>query len=297
MRQTTAWPYLQLMRPANLLTAAADILAGFAAAQVIGRRDTANLAALPWLLVATIGLYGGGVVLNDVFDRALDSVERPERPLPSGRASVRGAAALGVSLLVPGIGAAAMASPPSGALALLIALCAVLYDSWGKHRPLLAPLNMGACRGLNLLLGVSAAPALVSQRWYLAFIPIAYIAAITAVSAGEVHGGRRATGRLALGLQAGVLLALLTMTRGAPIPFLSLLPFMALLTWRVLPPFWRAAADPQPNRIRTAVRAGVLSLIVLDASIAALYAGPLYGLIVLALLPAAARLARLFAVT
>jgi 4-hydroxybenzoate polyprenyltransferase len=204
---------------------------------------------------------------------------------------------VGISLLVIGIGSAAMASLPSGALALLIALCAVVYDAWGKHRPLLAPLNMGACRGLNLLLGVSAATALVSQRWYLAFIPIAYIAAITAISAGEVHGGRRAIGGLAFGLQVGVLLALLAMTRGAMISLLSLLPFLALLAWRVLPPFLRAAADPQPNRIRAAVRAGVLSLIVLDAAIGALYAGPLYGLAVLALLPAAAGLARLFAVT
>src|SRR5205814_8011243 len=107
-----------------------------------------------------------------------------------------------------GIAAAMVASATSGMLALLIALGAVLYDAWGKHRPLLGPLNMGACRGLNLLLGVSAAPSLVSQRWYLALIPVAYIAAITAVSAGEVHGGKRSTGLLALVLLCGVLLAL-----------------------------------------------------------------------------------------
>src|SRR5207248_891350 len=124
-----------------------------------------NLAALPWLLGAGIGLYGGGVVLNDLFDRKLDAVERPERPLPSGRAAVGGAALLGGGLLMLGIAAATVASATSGLLALLIALGAVLYDAWGKHRPLLGPLNMGACRGLNLLLGVSAAPGLVSQRW------------------------------------------------------------------------------------------------------------------------------------
>src|SRR5690349_1177076 len=128
VRQSAVWPYLQLMRPANLVTAAADILAGFAAA------GAANFAALPWLLASTIGLYGGGVVLNDLFDRELDAAERPERPLPSGRATARGAAALGFGLLAFGIGAAAIASLPSGALALLIALAAVLYDAWGKHR-------------------------------------------------------------------------------------------------------------------------------------------------------------------
>ena len=50
-------------------------------------------------------------------------------------------------------------------------------------------------------------------------------------------------------------------------------------------------------RHRTAVRAGVLSLIVLDAALAAAFAGPLYGAAVLALWPVSLRLARLFAVT
>jgi 4-hydroxybenzoate polyprenyltransferase len=291
MRQSAIRPYLQLMRPPNLLTAAADILAGFAAAAL------ANVGALPWLLLATTGLYGGGVVLNDVFDAQLDARERPERPIPAGRVTVRDGALLGAVLLAAGAGAAFLPSPVSGLLALLIVACVVLYNAWGKHQPVFGPINMGACRGLNLLLGVSAAPALLGQRWFLALIPLGYIAAITAVSNGEVHGGRRGTGRLALGLVSAVLLALLALAWTPGFAWLPLLPFLALFAWRVLPPFWRAARDPQPGPIRAAVKAGVLSLIVLDAAIAAGYAGPLYGAVVLALLFAAGRIARLFAVT
>ena len=36
--------------------------------------------------------------LNDVFDRHVDAVERPERPLPSGRVAASHAAALGAGL-------------------------------------------------------------------------------------------------------------------------------------------------------------------------------------------------------
>lgn len=291
MRQGAIGPYLQLMRPANLLTAAADILAGFAAAAL------ANAAALPWLLLATTGLYSGGVVLNDVFDAQLDARERPERPIPAGRVTVRDGALLGAALLAAGAGAAFLSSRVSGILALLILGCTVLYNGWGKHQPVLGPINMGACRGLNLLLGVSAAPALVGERWFLALIPIGYIAAITAVSTGEVHGGRRGTGQLALGLVGAVILALLALAWSPGFAWLPLLPFLALFAWRVLPPFWRAARDPQPRQIRAAVKAGVLSLIVLDSAIAAGYAGPLYGAVVLALLLVASRIARLFAVT
>lgn len=293
-RQGKLWPYLQLMRPPNLVTAVADVLAGFGVAAM------ADLARLPWLMVSTICLYGGGVVFNDIFDRQLDARERPERPLPSGRATVRRAILLGAFLLASGAGAAFMVSVVSGFVALLIAACAVLYDSWGKHRSFFGPLNMGICRGLNLMLGISVAPALVGERWYLALLPITYIAAITAISAGEVKGGQRTTGLLALGLLALVILALPILTlvsTSSTLRLIGMLPFLALFVWRVLPAFWRAYLEPAPDRIRNAVKAGVLSLIVLDAAIAAGYAGLIYGAVVLSLMFVAGLLARLFAVT
>ncbi len=290
-RRGALWATLQLMRPANVVTALADVLAGFAAAAA------SNWSALAWLLLATAGLYAGGVVLNDVFDARLDAVERPERPLPRGDLSVAKAAGLGVVLLMMGIGAAFAVAPVSGLVALAAAGCAVLYDAWGKHRPFLGPLNMGLCRGLNLMLGVSAAPALLGQRWYLALFPLVYIAAITAVSRGEVAGGRRETGLGALALIGAVLGGVLALGAAPGFGVVAALPFLALLAWRVLPPFWRAWRAPQPATIGRAVSAGVLSLIVLDATFAAGYAGVVYGALVLSLLPVSLRLARAFAVT
>ncbi|WP_218081226.1 UbiA-like protein EboC [Anthocerotibacter panamensis] len=280
--------YLQLLRPANTVTALADILAGFAVAGGSG--------GLGWLLLATVGLYGGGMVWNDVCDAGLDAQERPERPIPSGRASRMGAALLGAGLLALGVGAAGLASGLSAQLALVLALLALGYDRFGKHHPLLGPLNMGACRGLNLLLGVSAVPVQVGRWWFLAWVPLAYIAAITAISHGEVHGGKQQTGVLALGLLGLVLLAVLALTsqQGQLLPTL---PMLGLLAGLVLPPFIQAAKQPEPFYIRRAVRAGVLALIVLDAALAACFAGLVYALGVLLLLPISRGLARRFAVT
>ena len=283
------WAYLTLTRPANVVTALADVLAGAAAA--------GTLAGLPGLLVATAALYAGGVVLNDVFDADLDARERPERPIPSGRASRAGAGWLGGGLLATGITAASVVSASSGAVAAAIAVMILLYDGWAKHHPLAGPVAMGLCRGVNLMLGVSALPAALGAVWPLTLLPLAYVAAITAISRGEVHGGRRATGWLAVALLAAVLgsLAGVQVQQGHLLSYG--LFFLVLLAWRVLPPFVAAARNPRPAAVGDAVRAGVLSLILLDAALAAGFAGPVHGLVVLALWPVSMRLARLFAVT
>lgn len=284
--------YLELLRPPNVMTAVADVLAGYAVAGL------SNSAALPWLLGATACLYAGGVVLNDFFDRHIDAVERPERPLPSGRVPARHAAALGGGLLVAGVVFAFRATPAAGIVATATAAAILLYDTWAKHQGPLGPAVMGACRGLNLLLGMAAAPAVIAGSWPLTLIPFTYIAAVTVVSRGEVHGGKRGAAALALVSLSGVIIALACVSAVAAVGRrLGAGAVALLLAWRVLPPFWRVFKDPAPGPIRHAIRTGVLSLVLVDATLGAAYAGPLFGAVVLATAGVAAGLARLFAVT
>ncbi len=297
--------YLELMRPANIVTAWADILVGFAASGagiiliklINGEANFGVLIPLVWLLLATTGLYGGGIVFNDVFDADLDAKERPNRAIPSGRVSLKNAILLGSLLFAIGIGAAFQVSWLSGAIAIFITLSALLYNSLAKHHPFFGPLNMGLCRGSNLLLGVSAVPGIIAERWYLTLIPVIYIAAITAISQGEVHGGKKITGVLALILIAIVLTAILALGILPEYTAIAALPFAIFLAIRILPNFIKAAREPLPENIRNAVKIGVLSLIVLDATVASGFAGLYYGLAVLILLPISMKLAQIFAVT
>ncbi|MBW4592892.1 MAG: UbiA-like protein EboC [Brasilonema angustatum HA4187-MV1] len=293
------WAYLQLLRPANIVTAWADILAGFAASGCIVfiTPSSSDLISLAWLVLATTGLYGGGIVFNDVFDAEIDAVERPERPIPSGRASQLTASILGSLLLSIGILAACQVTWLSATLACGIAAAAILYDAYSKHHPIFGPLNMGVCRGGNLMLGVSAVSPMVSNYWFLALIPIVYIAAITTLSRGEVHGGKSTTGVFTLVLIGTVIAGLLGLSLLKNYHLLAVLPFILLLAVRVLLPFIKAVSKPSPENIRTAVGAGVLSLIVLDAAVAAGFASLPYGLLVLSLLPISMALSQIFAVT
>jgi 4-hydroxybenzoate polyprenyltransferase len=283
--------YLELLRPANVATALADVLAGFAVAGLVER------AALPWLLGATACLYGGGIVLNDVCDRHLDARERPERPIPSGRVPAAHAAALAAVLLLSGVLLAAAANATAARVAAALAGLVVLYDTWGKHRGLFGPVNMGGCRALNLWLGMAAAPGTIGGHGWLGLIPLAYISAVTALSRGEVAGGKRGIAAYALISLGFVLIALLALTLSPGHRSPAGLLLTVVLGWRVLPPFWNAWKAPQPAAIRHAIRTGVLSLVLVDAVIGAGYGGAVFSLAILTTAVLAGWLARMFSVT
>lgn len=301
-RPLGAW--LELLRPANVATAPADVLAGAAVAA-----GSFLSPALPWLVAASACLYAGGIVLNDYFDRAIDARERPERPIPGGRVRPSHAATAGAALLALGVGLAAAAGPASALIALGVASAVLIYDVWGKHQRFIGPVNMGLCRALNLVLGMAVAPAAIPGAWPIALVPLVYISAVTMVSRGEVNGSKRPVALAALALVGGVVMALaaIAVRAGADVPA-SAADFRALhIVWpvvltawlarRVIPAFAAAWRDPTPIPIRSAVRTGVLSLVLVDSVIAASYAGIIESLAVLATGLLAWSLARLFAVT
>ncbi|MDB5241476.1 MAG: polyprenyltransferase [Spirosoma sp.] len=286
---------LSLTRPANLVTAIADVLAGMAIAGYF-QASYPIPAPVGWLCLATIGLYGGGVVFNDVFDAELDAVERPERPIPSGIVSKGQAMALGSALLVMGIGASFLVNETAGLLAIAIAVASLVYDRFGKHNNLLGPLNMGLCRGLNLLLGVSILPDQVMPWAWVGLVPIVYIAAITMISRGEVHGGSSTTLRAA-GLLYALVIGCVAALAQRKQQLGTALPFLLLFGYYIFPPLWRAVREPIGRNIGMAVKAGVLSLIVMNAAWVAAFASFPLAILVFCLLPLSRLLAKVFAVT
>ncbi len=191
--------YLQLIRLPNVVTAAADSLAGWLLV-------TGSLGApLRWLplLASSMVLYASGTMLNDVFDFEDDRRERPGRPIPSGRAARHTAGWIGGLGLAAGpCLALASGSAASGLLATVLALTILAYDA-GVKRTWLGPVFMGACRGLNFLLGMSHAAALGGPiAWVAAFAYGFFVAGITIGSRSEAVGGAR--GALVAGLLVAV---------------------------------------------------------------------------------------------
>jgi 4-hydroxybenzoate polyprenyltransferase len=198
--------------------------------------------------------------------------------------------------LLIGIIAAVLVSPLSGLLALAIAFFALLYNKISKHHYFWGPLNMGCCRGLNLLLGVSIITGALLQWYFLAIVPIIYIFSITMISRGEVHGGSRMNLYIAAILYCIVtsfLLCFSYINNKLLLSAIILIPFL----WMIFRPLFRAIQNPIGKNIGGAVKAGVISLILMDAAWAATFSTIYTALIIACLLPLSILLAKIFAVT
>jgi 4-hydroxybenzoate polyprenyltransferase len=288
--------YLQLCRPANIITAIADILAGVAIANFATPITEVNAFGVLLLCISTVGLYGGGIVFNDIFDLELDKIERPERAIPSGRISLQNAFIFGTMLLLIGIISAFLNKSLSGIIASLVAILALVYDKYGKHHSFLGPMNMGLCRGGNLILGMSIVASTVSEWWWLGILPVCYIAAITMISRGEVHGGKKNTLYFAAFLYAIVNISQLTIAYRLDTLWFSL-AFVSLHIFLIFKPLTKAISNPIGPNIGKAVKAGVLALIVMDAAWVSISGNFVIALFVLILLPISIKLAKVFAVT
>ncbi len=282
------------MRPANIITAIADVLAGYA----IAMYKFQMTEPVNWLLIiATIGLYGGGVVLNDAFDAKLDDVERPERPIPSGKVTVQQAMIFGFSLLFLGCTAAFLNHPVSGIIAVSIAVLAVVYNAFSKHYDVAGPINMGMCRGGNLLLGMSANIAVISDWGFLAIVSIVYIAAITMVSRGEVNGGSSKILYAAGALYLTVIIAQLYIAYSEAQQIIASFALLAAFGLFIFLPLKKAIQNPVGPNIGKAVKAGVISLILMDAAWCMAFGFPVLGLVTILLMPISIFLSKHFAVT
>jgi 4-hydroxybenzoate polyprenyltransferase len=279
---------LELIRLPNVFTAPADVAAGLAVSGV------ALAPAHGALLLASAFAYAGGMALNDAWDAPLDAVERPERPIPSGRLGRATAFWIAAACLLACLALAAVAGPrPLGTAALLV-LAIVIYDGFAKESAA-GPAFMALCRALNVGLGV-AAGALTAAAASPMVVLFAYVLVVTVMSRFEVSEApvalvRRAAAGLGGILAVAAALVLGWWGRGGMVG----LGFLVLLGWWLAGPLRAAMAEPQPSRIIAVIKASVLGIILLDAAFAGAARGVGAGLLVAALFLPAWFLGRRFA--
>lgn len=190
-------PYLEILRPHNMLAAAFAVYAGYHAA---GGRGPAG--ALPLAFLCALAT-GGGNIANDIFDAGIDAVNKPRRPIPSGRLSVRAAVGwyAAMSAIVAAL-AVSILSWPVGGLVLAWQASLFVYARWLKRAWPAGNLAVAAISGSALYGG-----AVVAGRPGAAVLPVAIACAFVAcrelVKGVEDLEGDRAAGASTLATIAG----------------------------------------------------------------------------------------------
>jgi UbiA prenyltransferase family len=280
----------QLIRLPNVLTAAADSLAGW----LLGGGALGEVGKWALLAIASMVLYAAGMALNDMFDVEIDRQERPGRPIPSGRISRSLAGLIGfLGLFCGPLVAGLSGSFSSLAVAGVLAAVIVAYDA-GLKRTALGPGVMGACRGLNLLLGLTHTPALGGPvLWLAAAMYGLFVCGITLISRTETETGRSKSLVVGLTVQDLALLGLMAAalqpgkypnpSDSRPLIPLEGLLVLALVALAVNLAATRSIYQPIPAVIQQTVKTGILALIWIDVGLVAAVRGPLAAVAIAAL--------------
>ncbi len=288
--------WAELIRVPNTFSTIADIFAGYAIV-------SGTLSPTPSLILtalASVSLYWSGMVLNDVHDIDADRAAQRCRPLSDGRIRYAAAARAGILLLFAGCLLAGVSGwsrvvgvwEGDGLLiATLLAVSIVAYDSRWKST-FAGPMLMGGCRGLNLLLGMSAGADLFSVSWQndwwmllSALASMIFVAGFTVAARREERKSSRQMliagwGMAAVGIAIWCVIPWLA--SGDRILYLDAYRWFPLLILAVSLPWLRRVVHSvkslEPKTVQLAIKQSILTLIFLDASAALVFAGPIAGI-------------------
>jgi geranylgeranylglycerol-phosphate geranylgeranyltransferase len=189
--------YLEILRPHNMLAAAFAVFTGYHAA---GGR---GLGGVLWLAVSCALATGAGNVANDVFDAEIDRVNKPRRPIPSGRLARRGALAW-YAIVSLAVVVCAWWKLSLALVAVVLAWQAALflYARWLKRVWPAGNIAVAAISASALLGGAMAAGSPARSMLPMA-IAFAFVLCRELVKGAEDVEGDRAAGARTLAVVAG----------------------------------------------------------------------------------------------
>ncbi|MEL7237390.1 MAG: UbiA family prenyltransferase [Planctomycetota bacterium] len=175
---------LQLTRMALVFTAISNGLAALALRQAGAGQSVWSID--PWMIagvmLVAVGLYGFGMVLNDVIDRRRDRHLARTRPLPSGRIGVSAAIFVAGVMLAVAVGGGTLllgrTDPADGAgiasvvLVFVTAGFIAAYDLFGKYLVWVGLLLLGLVRFFHTTIADPTLTVVWHPLWLLNHVAI-----------------------------------------------------------------------------------------------------------------------------
>ena len=144
--------YVELARPLNGIIA---FISAWLGGMFASQGNVEHLVDIRLLLVSVAALVviSAGNAINDYCDYDIDRINRPRRPLPSGRIRRSNALIFAIILTAIGIYLGTRINRNSTAIAILVSVALASYAFWLKRTPFVGNLVVSGLTGLTFIAG------------------------------------------------------------------------------------------------------------------------------------------------
>lgn len=188
--------YLEIIRPGNAVMA---VIAVFLVMLITGNFTLNAFLACFVVFIVT----GGGNTINDYFDHKIDTINKPERPIPSGRISLKAARIYSLSLLATGTIVAFTIGILPGIVAFLTSILLVYYAYSLKTKLLIGNFSVSFITGICFVFGGIVVGEILTSI-YLGFYAFLMTMAREIVKDMEDIGGDEKEGAKTLPITYGI---------------------------------------------------------------------------------------------
>ena len=228
---TSASTYLELGRPFTLVAPALGFLSGGLTALGAAPPEPLSMASLTYPLIGSLMaavLNAGNNALNQIYDLEIDRINKPKRPLPSGRVSTSDAWVFAAVTYLLALGLAWVVAPGGRHecfwIVLVAVICTFIYSMpplRTKRLGIWANVTIAIPRGVLLkVAGWSSIKTIVGiEPWYIgAIFGLFLLGATTTKDFADMEGDRLG-GCRTLPIQYGVRRAAWMISPSFVIPF------------------------------------------------------------------------------
>ncbi len=135
------WGFFAIIRPVNSLMMGLSVLIG----QLIAENSIPVLSTAFLGFTTAFSFTAAAMVINDYYDRDIDAINEPQRPIPSGLISPNEALVYAVLLEIVGLAAAAFTNLTCLLITITTIVLSILYTTKGKETGLPGNLMVSAC--------------------------------------------------------------------------------------------------------------------------------------------------------
>ncbi|MBI4896536.1 MAG: UbiA family prenyltransferase [Candidatus Aenigmarchaeota archaeon] len=141
--------YLTILRPLNGLMSVLAVVIGSGIV-------TGGLSFSIPLLLGALSVFlisGGGMIVNDIFDIEIDKINKPQRPLPSGKITKKIASIYAAVLFLAGLGCAALINQHALIIAVVASVLLIGYAAQMKKMLVVGHVVVSAMVAITFLFG------------------------------------------------------------------------------------------------------------------------------------------------